>query len=116
MKEKPIIDIEAVEACRGEMLTEKEYDDMSMIFAMFGDSTRLKIMNALFTRELCVTDLSQLLEMSQSAISHQLSALKRTKLVVSRKEGKNVFYSMADEHIKNIYRMALEHIHEDHHR
>lgn len=113
MKEKTVVDEEAVEACKEEMLSEKEYDDMSMIFAMFGDSTRLKIMNALFTRELCVSDLSALLEMSQSAISHQLAALKRTKMVISRKVGKSVYYSMADEHIKNIYKMALDHIHED---
>jgi ArsR family transcriptional regulator len=111
-EEKAVVDREAVEACEKEMLREKEYDDLSMIFSMFADSTRLKIMSALFTHELCVTDLSNLLEMSQSAISHQLSALKRTKLVTSRKVGKSVYYSMADEHIKNIYKMALDHIHE----
>lgn len=106
------IDEKAVKACKKEMLSEEEYDDLSMIFAMFGDSTRLKIMNALFTHELCVGDLASLLEMSTSAISHQLSSLKKTKLVTTRKIGKNVYYSMADEHIKNIYKMAYEHIHE----
>lgn len=106
-KDNPVL-----EECRKEMLKEKEYDDMSMIFEMFGDSTRLKIMNALFVRELCVSDLADLLEMSHSAISHQLGSLKKTKLVVSRKMGKNVYYSMADEHIKNIYKMALDHIRE----
>lgn len=112
MKKTNLINPEAVEKCRKEMLCEKEYDEMSMIFSMFGDSTRLKIMNALFTSELCVTDLSELLEMSKSAISHQLASLKKTKLVTSRKIGKHVYYSMADEHIKNIYRMAYEHIKE----
>lgn len=106
------VDPAAVEACRREMLREKEYDDMSLIFSMFGDSTRLKIMSALFVNELCVSDLAALLEMSQSAISHQLSSLKHSKLVISRKKGKKVYYSMADEHIKNIYKMALEHIRE----
>ncbi len=101
-----------VEECRKNMVKEDEYDDMSMIFNMFADSTRLKIMSALFTAELCVSDLAALLQMSQSAISHQLASLKKTKLVKSRKIGKLVYYSMADEHIKNIYRMALEHIHE----
>lgn len=106
------VDPEKVEQCRKYMIGEDEYDDMSMIFTMFGDSTRLKIMNALFTNELCVSDLAALLQMSQSAISHQLASLKKTKLVTSRKIGKLVYYSMADEHIKNIYRMALEHIRE----
>ena len=111
MKEK-LINPEAVEQCRREMLCEKEYDDLSLIFDMFGDSTRLKIMSALFTSELCVGDLAALLEMSTSAISHQLASLKKTKLVRTRKIGKNVYYSMADEHIENIYRMAYEHIKE----
>ncbi len=109
---RKIVDAQAVEQCRKGMLKEKEYDDMSMIFEMFGDSTRLKIMNALSVRELCVSDLAAVLEMSNSAISHQLSSLKKTKLVVSRKVGKNVYYSMADEHIMNIYKMALDHIRE----
>ena len=103
---------EQVEECRRNMIDEFEYDDMSMIFNKFGDNTRLKIMSALFTNELCVGDLAGLLQMSQSAISHQLASLKKTKLVTSRKIGKLVYYSMADDHIKNIYRMALEHIRE----
>ena len=106
------VDEKAVEACKKEMLREKDYDDLSLIFDMFGDSTRLKIMNALFTKELCVSDLALLLEMSTSAISHQLAQLKKTKLVTSRKIGKNVYYSMADDHIVNIYKMAYEHIKE----
>ena len=107
-----LVNPERVEYCRENMVEEDEYDDMSMIFNMFADSTRLKIMSALFTSELCVSDLAALLQMSQSAISHQLASLKKTKLVKSRKIGKLVYYSMADEHIVNIYRMALEHIHE----
>ncbi|MBR4162643.1 MAG: helix-turn-helix transcriptional regulator [Solobacterium sp.] len=107
-----LIDPIAVEECRKAMIAEKDYDDMSLIFDMFSDSTRLKIMNALFTHELCVGDLAALLEMSTSAISHQLSSLKKTRLVATRKIGKHVYYSMADEHIKNIYKMAYEHIRE----
>jgi DNA-binding transcriptional ArsR family regulator len=107
-----LIDAEAVEECRKACISEKDVDDMSEIFSMYGDSTRLKIMNALFTHELCVGDLAALLNMSTSAVSHQLSNLKRTKLVRTRKIGKNVFYSMADEHIKNIYLMAFEHVRE----
>ncbi len=107
-----IVDEAKVEECRKHMISEDEYDDLSMIFTMFSDSTRLKIMSALFTNELCVSDLAALLQMSPSAVSHQLASLKKTKLVSSRKIGKLVCYSMADEHIKNIYRMALEHISE----
>ena len=108
-----IMDEEALEKCRRHMVSEQEYDDMSLIFDMFSDSTRLKIMNALFTHELCVGDIAILLEMSQSAVSHQLASLKKTKLVRTHKIGKRVYYSMADEHIKNIYRMAYEHVIED---
>ena len=111
-KEMAAVDPEAMEACRKQMLKEKEYDELSMIIEMISDSTRLKIMSVLFTRELCVSDLSALLEMSQSAVSHQLGSLKKTKLVTSRKAGKNVYYRMADEHIQNIYKMALDHIRE----
>lgn len=107
-----LVDPEKVEACQASMISEDEYDDMSMIFNMFADSTRLKIMNALFTSELCVGDLAALLEMSHSAVSHQLASMKKTKLVRTHKVGKLVYYSMADEHIKNIYRMAFEHVSE----
>lgn len=112
MQKKNLINEDILARCRGEMLKESEYDDMSMIFEMFGDSTRLKIMSALFVNELNVSELAELLEMSHSAISHQLGSLKKTKLVTSRKVGKNVYYSMADEHIKYIYKMALDHIRE----
>ena len=94
------------------MASENQYDEMSMIFTMFSDSTRLKIMNALFTCELNVSDIAYLLQMSHSAISHQLSSLKKTKLVKSRKEGKMVYYSLADDHVKSIFKMAYEHIRE----
>lgn len=94
------------------MASEDQYDEMSMIFTMFSDSTRLKIMNALFTSELNVSDIAYILQMSHSAISHQLSSLKKTKLVKSRKEGKMVYYSLADDHVKSIFKMAYEHIRE----
>ncbi|MCR5229148.1 MAG: metalloregulator ArsR/SmtB family transcription factor [Solobacterium sp.] len=111
--ELKLVDPEKVEECRKAMICEDDYDDMSMIFTMFADSTRLKIMNALFTNELCVGDLSALIEMSPSAVSHQLASLKKVKLVRTKKIGKLVYYSMADEHIANIYKMAYEHITED---
>lgn len=108
------VDEQAVKECEKNMVSEKEVDQMSSIFQMFADSTRLKIMNALFVHELCVSDLSNLLQMSTSAVSHQLSNLKKTKLVTTRKIGKMVYYSMADEHIEMIYRMSLEHVNEKH--
>jgi ArsR family transcriptional regulator len=107
-----LVDEEVVNEVRKQMICEKDVDEMSAIFEMFGDSTRLKIMNALFVHELCVSDLAALLQMSTSAVSHQLSNLKKTKMVTTKKIGKLVYYSMADEHIENIYRMAQEHIHE----
>lgn len=106
------LNADALDICRKAMLDESTYDEMSMLFMMFADSTRLKIMNALFTRSLCVSDLCTLLQMSPSAISHQLASLKKIKLVKSRKEGKMVYYAMADEHIKNIWKMAYDHIRE----
>lgn len=109
---KQFVDPEKVQACKEQMASEKEYDDMSMLFHMFSDSTRLKIMNALFVNELCVSDLAGILEMSHSAVSHQLAELKKTKLVRSNKIGKRVYYSMADDHVKYIYKMAFEHINE----
>ena len=108
-----LVNPEAVEKCKANMICEADVDNMSLIFDMFSDSTRLKIMNALFVSELCVGDLAALLQMSTSAISHQLSSLKKTKLVKTKKIGKNVYYSMADEHIEKIYQMTYEHIKED---
>ncbi len=113
MAEVKLVDPDRVQKCKESMICENDYDDMSMIFTMFSDSTRLKIMNALFTSELCVNDLSALLEMSQSAISHQLASLKKTKLVRTKKIGKLVYYSMADDHIRKIYSMAYDHIKEN---
>ena len=82
------------------------------LLKVFGDSTRIRIIFVLCQQEMCVCDIARQLNMTQSAISHQLASLKKTKLVTSRKIGKLVYYSMADDHIKNIYRMALEHIRE----
>ncbi len=86
--------------------------DLAELFKVFGDSTRIKILYALFTTELCVYDISQLLNVSQTAVSHQLRVLKTNKLVKSRKEGKNVFYSLADDHVYSIIGQGIEHIEE----
>ncbi len=86
--------------------------DLSELFKVFGDSTRIKILYALFTSELCVYDISRLLGVSQTAVSHQLRVLKTNKLVKSRKEGKNVFYSLSDDHVYSIIGQGMEHIEE----
>lgn len=90
--------------------SEAEYEDMSLLFSMFADRTRLKIINVLAKSEMCVSDIACQLQMSQSAISHQLSSLKKVKLIRSRKEGKMVFYSLADEHVSTIFLMAYDHV------
>ena len=84
--------------------------DLAELFKVFGDSTRIRILFVLFESEVCVCDLAEVLRMTQSAISHQLSILKRNKLVKSRREGKSVFYSLADEHVRTIIGQGMEHI------
>ena len=86
--------------------------DLADFFKLFGDSTRIRILTALGKQEMCVCTLSDLLGMSMSAVSHQLRSLKQTKLVRSRKEGKNVYYALDDHHVKDILETATEHIEE----
>lgn len=86
--------------------------DLAELFKVFGDTTRIKILCALFQAEMCVCDMAALLGMTQSAISHQLRVLKQTRLVKFRKEGKVVYYSLEDNHIKQIFDQGLTHIKE----
>lgn len=86
--------------------------DLSELFKVFGDSTRIRILYCLFESEMCVCDIATLLNMTQSAISHQLSVLKKSKLVKSRRSGKTVFYSLADGHVRTIINQGMEHIQE----
>ena len=86
--------------------------DMAELFKVFGDTTRIKILYLLFTSELCVYDIAKKLDMSQSAISHQLRVIKQAKLVKNRRDGKTIFYSLADVHVKTIIGMAKEHLEE----
>jgi ArsR family transcriptional regulator, lead/cadmium/zinc/bismuth-responsive transcriptional repressor len=86
--------------------------DLAELFKVFGDSTRIKILCALFQAEMCVCDIAALLSMSQSAISHQLRVLKQARLVKYRKEGKVVYYSLDDDHVKHIFDQGLIHINE----
>lgn len=95
------------------MPDEEELYDLAELFKVFGDSTRIRILFVLFEAEVCVCDLAHTLNMTQSAISHQLRILKQNKLVRSRREGKSVFYSLADGHVRTIIAQGREHIEED---
>ena len=103
---------DVVKAVKEKMPDEDELYDLAEIFKVFGDSTRIKILYVLFEQEMCVCDIAQLLNMTQSAISHQLKILKQAKLVRSRRVGKSVFYSLADGHVRTIIAQGREHIEE----
>jgi len=103
---------DAVSEVLCEMPGDETLYDLAELFKVFGDSTRIKILYALFEAELCVCDIAQLLGMTQSAISHQLRALKNVRLVKSRREGKTVFYSLADGHVRKIIAQGMEHVNE----
>ena len=95
------------------MPDEQQLLDLSEFFKVFGDSTRIKILYVLSQSEMCVCDIATLLQMGQSAISHQLRVLKQMRLVSFRREGKTVFYSLADSHIQTILDQGMEHINEE---
>ena len=86
--------------------------DLAELFRIFGDSTRIKILYVLLQSEMCVRDIAQILNMHQSAISHQLRALKQSKLVRYRREGKTILYSLSDDHVSMIIDQGMEHISE----
>ena len=98
---------------REKMPQEEALCDLAELFKVFGDSTRIRILFVLFEAEVCVCDLAAALGMTQSAVSHQLRILKQSKLVKSRREGKSIFYSLADGHVRTIIDQGLEHIEED---
>ena len=95
------------------MPEETELYDLAELFKVFGDSTRIRILFVLSSAEVCVCDLARVLNMTQSAISHQLRILKQNKLVKSRREGKSIFYSLADGHVSTIIAQGRDHIEED---
>ncbi len=95
-----------------ENVSENELSDLAELFKIFGDSTRIKILFALFHGEKNVTEICEMLEMNQSAVSHQLKILRTSKLISSRRDGKAVIYDLADDHVKTIIAMGKEHIEE----
>lgn len=105
---QPLLDI-----VNEKMPEEEQLYNLAELFKVFGDSTRIRILFVLFEAEVCVCDLAQALNMTQSAISHQLRILKQSKLVKNRREGKSIFYSLADDHVRTIIAQGLDHIEEE---
>ncbi len=108
-----VIHEDAVALVRSRMPEEDPIYEVAELFKVFGDSTRARIICALSISELCVCDLSCLLNMTQSAISHQLRILKQARIVKNRRSGKSVYYSLDDEHIRQLFGTAFEHVMED---
>ncbi len=101
-----------IDEIRSQMPDDDTLIDLAELFKVFGDSTRIKILSALSAKELCVCDLSTAVGMSSSAVSHQLKILKNASLVSFRREGKTVFYFLADDHVNTILKQGLEHVNE----
>ena len=117
MERLPVCECESVhqdivDAVQPQLLDGAEAIDLASLFKLFGDGTRVRILQALRVHELCVCDLACLLGLTKSAISHQLKALRLSNLVKFRREGQNVFYSLADEHVEAILDIGLEHLRE----
>ena len=110
--EDKCIHTDLLEKVRTGLPDEDELYDLAELFKVFGDSTRIRILYVLFQSELCVCDLAEALHMTQSAISHQLKIIKQAKLVTGRREGKSVFYALADDHVRSIMDQGREHIEE----
>ena len=104
---------ELLSVVRENMPQEETLYDLAELFKVFGDSTRIRILFVLFEAEVCVCDLAEALGMTQSAVSHQLKILKQSKLVKARREGKSIFYSLSDGHVRTIIDQGLEHVNED---
>ena len=101
---------DTVQQVLAELPEEERLYDLAELFRMFGDTTRIRILYLLFESELCVCDLAKLLGVTQSAVSHQLRALKDAKLVRFRRAGKTVFYTLDDDHVRSILSLGMEHI------
>ncbi len=108
-----VIHTDVVENAKSHLLEDNTINKLADFFKVFGDSTRVRILWALDKNEMCVCDLAYLLDMTKSAVSHQLKVLRTSNLVSWRREGKNVFYSLADDHVKDILEKGLEHINEE---
>lgn len=109
---KTAVHPDIVDRVKSMMAPEETLYDLAELFKVFGDTTRIKILSVLSETEMCVGDIAITLNMSQSAISHQLRVLKQSKLVRYRKEGKTIYYALNDNHVKQIFSQGLEHVNE----
>lgn len=107
-----LVHLEQVRQVQSEIITTEKAQQMAQFFGAMADPHRLKLLSALFQVELCVCDLAAVVKMSESAVSHQLRLLRNLRLVKYRREGRNVYYSLADEHIISLYREVAEHLNE----
>jgi DNA-binding transcriptional ArsR family regulator len=107
-----VIHQDVVDKVSKNMSSEEEYLQMASLFKLFGDGTRVRILHALEQNEMCVCDIAVLLGLTKSAVSHQLKALRMSNLVKFRREAQTVYYSLADDHVKEIINMGFEHIRE----
>ena len=103
---------ELLSVVREQMPQEETLYDLAELFKVFGDTTRIRILYVLFEAEMCVCDIAEMLSLTPSAISHQLRLLKQFKLVKSRRDGKTIYYSLADDHVRSIIDQGREHIEE----
>lgn len=108
--EENIIHPESIDGVRRKMINSEETFNLSELFKALCDTTRIKILYALSINELCVCDIADIVEMSQSAVSHQLRILRNMRLVKYRKEGKSVYYSLNDQHVVDLFNQGLEHV------
>ena len=108
--EEPLIHRDLVSEVRAKLPEENRMQDLAELFKVFGDTTRIRILFVLFESEMCVCDMAETLNMTQSAISHQLRLLKSNGLIRARRQGKSVFYSLADDHVSTIMKQGWEHI------
>lgn len=106
------VSYDTIESVRDALPDDEILYDLAELFKVFGDTTRVKILYALFESELCVNDLAQCLNMTPSAVSHQLRILKTSKLAKFRREGKTVYYSLDDDHVRTMIALGLDHISE----
>ena len=104
---------DVLEHVQSEIVPDESLNSMAKLFKVFGDNTRIRIMSALNCHEMCVCDLAVLLDMTKSAISHQLKVLRDNNLVKFQKKGKHAYYSLADDHVRTIINQGREHIEED---
>ncbi len=102
---------DTIKKVKSQLPADDELLNLSELFKILGDHTRIRILNSLLLSELCVCDLTVLLDMSQSAISHQLRILRTARIVKFRREGKNVYYSLDDDHVSTLLRQGLDHVH-----